>query len=378
MTTTDSSSVDQRLLATSLASFIQIGALLIITYWCFVIIAPFVTVVLWALIMAVAIYPVHVNLAARLGGREKIAATILVLVSLAILAVPLFLLAESTVDIVRSATTQIEEGTAQVPPPSERVAKLPVIGPQIHAAWSAAANDLQSAVSQYRPQLQSAARWLLGAAGHTAVAALLFAVAIVVAGAFLTTASAGYAATCAITSKLVGAERGPAFADLAILTIRSVAKGVLGVAIIQTMLSAVGMLVAGVPAAGLWSAAVLVLALVQLPPMIVMGPVAIWYLSVADPLPALVFLVYAIFVSFSDTFLKPLLLGRGVEVPMLVILIGAIGGAIAKGFLGLFVGAVILALGYELVKLWMVPQREEPDADDTAIVADAIAEPPRE
>ena len=131
----------------------------------------------------------------------------------------------------------------------------------------------------------------------------------------------------------------------------------LGIAFIQAVLAAVGLLVAGVPAAGLWAGLVLALAIVQLPPLIVLGPIAIWYFSVAEPLPAIVFLVYATVVSISDTFLKPLLLGRGVDIPMLVILIGAIGGAIAEGIIGLFTGAVILAVGYEILSAWIAPDK---------------------
>ena len=116
-------------------------------------------------------------------------------------------------------------------------------------------------------------------------------------------------------------------------------------------------------AAGLWAGAVLVLAIIQLPPLIVLGPIAIWFYSVAEPLPATVFLVYAIVVSFSDVFLKPLLLGRGVEIPMLVILIGAIGGAITYGILGLFEGAVVLALGYKIFMAWITPKDTQPDTD---------------
>ncbi len=214
--------------------------------------------------------------------------------------------------------------------------------------------------------MRAAAQQIVGFAGHTVGSAFLFAFSIIIAGVFLTTASGGHATARNIASNLVGMERGPAFTDLAILTIRSVAKGVLGVALIQTILAAIGLLAAGVPGAGVWAGLVLVLAIVQLPPLIVLGPIAIWYFSVAEPVPAIVFLVYASVVSVSDTFLKPLLLGRGVEVPMLVILIGAIGGAIAKGIIGLFVGAVILALGYELVKLWMAPDEPKLDMAESA------------
>jgi predicted PurR-regulated permease PerM len=109
----------------------------------------------------------------------------------------------------------------------------------------------------------------------------------------------------------------------------------------------------GVPAAGLWAGAILILAIVQLPPLIVLAPIAIWVFSVAEPVPATIFAVYAFIVSISDSFLKPMFLGRGMEIPMLVILLGAIGGAILLGIIGLFLGAVLLALGYEILRSWM-------------------------
>ena len=153
--------------------------------------------------------------------------------------------------------------------------------------------------------------------------------------------------------------------DMSILTIRSVVKGVLGVAVIQTILGAIGLVAIGVPAPGLWAGAILVLAIIQLPPIIILGPIAVWVFSVAEPVPATIFLVYSMIVSVSDAFLKPMLLGRGVATPMLVILIGAIGGAMTIGIIGLFLGAVVLALGYELLTAWMAPD------ESTAAAADA-------
>jgi len=364
MTKEKNSSVDQSFLVNAMASFVQIGAVLIIVYWCFTIVSPFVPVFLWGLIMGVALYPVHIALSARLGGREKWSATILVLVGLTILVVPALILAESTVGALQSVAAHIEDGTAEFPPPADNVANWPIIGDRVYEGWSAASANIESTINKFRPQLRAAGRQTLSLAGHMVGSAFLFAFSIILAGVFLTTASRGYAATRNIASNLVGAERGPAFTDLAILTIRSVAKGVLGVALIQAILAAVGLLIAGVPGAGVWAGLVLILAIVQLPPLIVLGPIAIWYFSVAEPVPALIFLVYAAIVSVSDTFLKPLLLGRGVEVPMLVILVGAIGGAIAKGIIGLFVGAVILALGYELLKLWMTSGDPEFDIEE--------------
>jgi len=354
MTSADSSSVDQKFLSNAMASFIQIGALLIMLYWCYTIISPFVDIVLWALIISVALYPAHVGLSARLGGRGKLSATLLVLIGIAVVAVPSWLLADSTIGGLQEIAAELEDGTARLPPPDPSVADWPVIGERVHEAWSAAASNLEATLNQFRPQLEAAGRQALTAAGGTVGSIFKLVFSIIIAGAFLTAASGGYTAARNIASSLVG-QRGPQLTDLSILTIRSVAKGVLGIAFVQAILAAAGLLVAGVPGAGLWAGLVLMLAIVQLPPLIVLGPIAIWYFSVAETVPAILFLVYAGIVSISDTFLKPLLLGRGLEVPMLVILIGAIGGVITRGFIGLFEGAVILAVGYELFTAWMAP-----------------------
>jgi predicted PurR-regulated permease PerM len=234
----------------------------------------------------------------------------------------------------------------------------------VHQVWNAAATNLEATLNKFAPQLRSAGENALAFAGHTVGSAFQFVFSVIIAGVLLMSASGGYTASRNILSSLVGEERGPAFTDMSILTIRSVVKGVLGVALIQAILSAVGLLVAGVPAAGLWAGLVLVLAIIQLPPLIVLGPIAIWYFSTAEPLPATIFLVFSIIVSISDAFLKPLLLGRGVEVPMLVILIGAIGGAITHGIIGLFIGAVILALGYEILTKWMAPDEAHGELAD--------------
>jgi predicted PurR-regulated permease PerM len=204
---------------------------------------------------------------------------------------------------------------------------------------------------------------LLKSVAGTAKGLLAFAASIIIAGVFLLMADSSYSAFRRIGRRL-GGDRGADFTDLSVATVRSVAKGVLGVALIQTLLAAIGLLVMGVPGAGIWASIVLLLAIMQLPPILVLGPVAFWVFSVAAPVPATIFLVYCMLVSFSDGLLKPLLLGRGVDVPMLVILLGAIGGMISAGIIGLFIGAVILALGYQLFQAW-VSEGEEPLEPET-------------
>jgi len=358
MTSADSSRVDRQFLANAMASFIQIGAVLLLLVWCFNIVRPFVGIVAWGLIIAVALYPLHQSLAERLKGSEKLSATIVTLAGLAIIVVPSWLLADSTIGGIKQVATQLHAGSVRIPPPRDNVAEWPVIGERVHAAWSSAATNLEATVNEYEPQLRALGQKVVGMVTGSVVGVLQFVFSMIIAGALLTQARGGHEATLKIARSLAGNENGDKLTNMSILTIRSVVKGVLGVAVIQAILSAIGLVAIGVPAAGLWAGVVLVLAIVQLPPLLVLGPIAVWVFSVAEPLPATVFLVYSFIVSVSDAFLKPMLLGRGIDTPTLVILIGAIGGAIFEGIIGLFVGAVVLSLGYELLTKWMAPDAE--------------------
>jgi predicted PurR-regulated permease PerM len=304
------------------------------------------------LIIAVALYPLHSSLAAKIGDREKTSATLFVLLGLAILLVPAYIFTESSVTALRSVGEQLNSGSVSISPPNESVAEWPLIGETVYEIWSGAADNLEETLNRFQDELRALGRQVVRFAGSTAIGILQFVASIIIAGVFLVSAEGGRRTALKFSSSLVGGS-GEALTDLAIATIRNVAKGVLGVAIIQALLSAIGLVLIGVPAAGIWTFAVLMLAIMQLPPIFVLGPIAIWVFSVADPIPATIFLVYALIVSASDGFLKPLFLGRGMEIPMLVILLGAIGGMIMSGIVGLFIGAVVLALGYQILMAWM-------------------------
>lgn len=364
MPSADHSSVDPKFLANAMASFLQIGAVLVLLYWCFQIMAPFLNLIVWAAIISVAAYPTYTGLADKMG-RPKTAAAILVLIGLAIILVPAWMLTDSTLESIHYVSAELEDGTATIPPPNPDVADWPLIGERVYAVWSAGATNLESTLNQFQPQLQALSQQAIGFASHTVGTIFLFVFAVIIAGAFW--GSAGRAKTGAtnFATSLIGTERGPALTQLSLDTIRSVAKGVLGVAFIQAIFAAIGFMVAGVPAAGILSGVVLVLAIVQLPVLLITLPVIVWYYSVADPVAATVFAVYMVVVSASDMALKPMMLGRDVETPMLVILIGAIGGAITQGIVGLFIGAVVLALGYEILVAWMAPKEvlEEREQD---------------
>ncbi len=352
MTTENTAAADRNFQKNAMASFIRIGALLVLIIFCFQIVSPFVGLVAWAMIIAVAIYPAHVLLAAKLGGREKTSATIFVLIGMAIVILPTYMTAESSVAALSTVAGNLKAGTVSIAQPDESVAQWPLIGKKVYAGWSDAATNLEGTLQKFQPQLSAFSEALLRFAGSLLLGVLGFVVSIIIAGVFLVSADGGYRTALALSSSLLG-EGGKALIDLAVATVRSVAKGVLGVAIIQAILAAIGLILIGVPAPGIWAGIVLVLAIVQLPPLIVLGPIAVWVFSTAEPTPATIFAVYAFVVSISDSFLKPMFLGRGMEIPMLVILLGAIGGALLSGIIGLFVGAVVLAIGYEILQAWM-------------------------
>jgi len=219
--------------------------------------------------------------------------------------------------------------------------------------WAGASENLEATLGQFGPQVRSLILVFLSMLTGFGQALLVAMVAIVIAGVMLMHAEGGGEMARAVGRRLGGVQ-GEATVDLAIQTIRSVAYGVLGVAVVQAVLAAIGLSLADVPAAGLWAGLVLVLAVAQLPPLVILGPAIIYVVATSDStLTQVLFTVWSIIVSFSDIFLKPMFLGRGLDIPMPVILIGAIGGMLRAGIIGLFVGAVVMAIGYKMFTAWM-------------------------
>jgi predicted PurR-regulated permease PerM len=257
----------------------------------------------------------------------------------------------------------VDEGTLEGPPPPQGVAHWPLIGEPLAEFWGLASDNLEEAMDQVRPQLRATVKWLLSAVAGAGIALLQFVAAIIIAGVLLAHGDGGKRTARAIAARLAD-EHGVEFAELASATVRSVARGILGVAFIQAILAGLGFLVAGVPGAGLWALLCLLLAVVQIGILPIVIPVLIYVFSTADTLTAVLLLIWSVMVGLLDNVLKPLLLGRGVNVPMAVIFVGAIGGFIASGIVGLFVGSVILVLGYQIFMAWVCgpaapPQRNK-------------------
>ena len=355
----------QEIVSIAIEIALKVFLLGVVLFWAFMILKPFIVLVIWAIIIAVSLAPFVDKLDRRSAlGRSKIIWSI-VLTAIFALAVPTYFLADSMISSSQELAQQLKEGTLVVPPPSEKVASWPLIGEKVHALWSEASTNLEETLRHYQPQLKEYAGKILSGLGGALGAVFQFIIALIIAAVFLSNSQGGVEVYRAIARRLVG-EKGADWAQLSALTVRSVVQGILGIALIQSALSLVGLVIIDVPFAPLWAFVVLFLAIIQLPPILILGPIAAYVFSYADTTPAVIFAIYATIVSMSDAFLKPLLLGRGVDIPMLVILLGAIGGMIMSGVIGLFVGAVVLALSYKLFITWLEAEvKEELAATET-------------
>jgi len=355
-------------------AMIRLGLIALMAALCFRIFAPFLALMVWALILATILYPLHQHLARRLGGKQGRAATVIVVVGVLLIGVPLVMLGGSFVVHIEDLTEAYENQTLAVPQPEPRVADWPVVGKQVYAAWQAAATNLPAFVEANNATFKAVGRHLVSAAANTATNVLLFLGSLIVAGIMMAWGESGSAALRRILCRLSGPTKGQDLQKLSTMTVRSVAAGVIGVAFIQALLLGVGFKFAGVPGASMLALAAMIAGILQLPPLIISLPVVayLWVGGDGSTASNIVWSVYLVLAGMADNVLKPLLLGRGVEAPMPVILIGALGGMISAGLVGLFVGSVALALGYQLFMEWVgtagtddeaEPPQTEPDAN---------------
>lgn len=348
-----------------MTSFIQISAVVILVSYCINIVGPFVSLVVWGLVLAVAIHPLHTKLAAKLGGKEKLAATIMILIGVAIVVVPGWVMTKSVISSITAFAQEVRAGSLDIPPPGENVAGWPLIGENVHQIWTAASYNLEEALKSVEPTPRDVGEWLVRRVGSLLAGLAQISVSIIIAGIATLYAKSGYAASCTLASRISPA-RGQHLVDTSIATIRSVTNGVLGVAVIQAVLAGIGLTLMGVPHAGIITAIVLITSIVQIPALLIIVPIVFWVFSFAAPVPATIFAIYMMVVALSDNVLKPILLGRGVDLPAAIVLVGAIGGMIAYGVVGLFLGAVILGLGYTIITDWVQTGHGETSAADSA------------
>jgi len=349
------SELEQRVASCLMDVLIRAGLVLALVLLCYQILSPFVSLMVWALIMAVTMYPLHQYVATHIGDRQGVAATLLVLVAMALIVTPVAVLMNSLGESVQSLVQKVQAGQIAVPPPYPGVEDWPIIGKRIHAFWLNAYVDLPSAIAGMRPQIADLLKSILNAVAGIGGGLLMFIAAFGVAGIIMSYGRAGDRASRAIFDRICGRARGTEFIVLTTATVRAVAQGIIGVAFIQAIAIGLALLAAGVPWASALAAVMLVLGIAQIPAAIITLPAIIWIWTSSGhgTGAAIAYTVLLMVAGMVDNVLKPLMLGRGVDAPMPVILLGALGGMGTGGILGMFVGAVVLALGYQIFMHWV-------------------------
>jgi len=333
-------------------TILRIVVLFALIAWCIGIILPFLEPVIWGAIIAIALYPFFAMVKRWMGNRNTLAGVLLTSLILVILLLPTALLIRSLVEGMQSLAIQFRNQTLVIPPPDPSVAGWPLIGKPISEIWSLASQSLESAITTHRELLSKLGISILGPLGGFGKSLIMFLASVIIAGVFLVKADASSDFVRKLARRLVG-ERSDEMIPVTGAVIKNVAKSILGVAFFQFLTAGTVFLLAHVPFAGLWAIVVLILAILQLPTVIVILPVIIYLFSVKALIPAILWTVALLAIGFSDNVLKPLLMGKGSTVPMLVIFLGAIGGFMFSGLLGLFTGAIVLSVGYNLMVHWI-------------------------
>lgn len=288
------------------------------------------------------------------------AATIIAVIGILVLVVPLYFITTNVAVSLGSFIAKLTAGEFTIPAPKARIHEIPLIGEKLYDYWMLASSNLVAFIERLKPLILEVLPTMASSAAGVVGAVLQFVLAIIIAVVMLVNSEGAKNSLIAVFETIIG-QNAESFVTLSQGTIKSVVNGVLGIAIIQTVFLALGMYVMGIPAAGVWTILVLFLAITQLPPTLIMLPIIIYALGNYDTLPAVIFTIWSVVGSLLDSILKPVFLGRGVEVPMMVILLGAIGGMIAFGIIGLFVGAVVLAISYKIALA--MAQRNHEDAN---------------
>ncbi len=318
------------------------------------VLAPFFGAFLWAVILAVSSWPLFLRLSDWLGGRSGLSAFLISLLFSLILLVPFIAVTVSASEQVPQAVQFVRKVYVEgFPPPPVSVASWPLIGQKLYASWIEVAAEGSEALVRFRPQIEAAIRWVVSRAGSLGLSILEFALAIIVAGILLANAEAAMAWLRAILERIVGV-RGIEALGVAERTIRSVTNGVVGTALVQGGLATVGYAIVGLPGTAVLGFLSFLLAMMQISPAPIWIPAVIW-LAVTGQTGWAIFLgVWGMFpVNTIDNFLRPYLIGKGTSLPLVLIFAGVLGGLLAWGFIGIFVGAVLLAVIYDLSKAWV-------------------------
>ena len=331
---------------------LQLGIVFLVLAFCAKLLSPFVMPILWAIIFAIILYPIFNFLQKKLKGRKSLASFLIISIILVILFVPAFYFFSAVTSNILDLKTQIETNTLKIHAPTQNIKDWPIIGNKLYDFLYATSTNLKQAMIDYREPIVEISKKIAGSIVSSAVGFLQIILSIIIAGVFLVSSSAQKLATNFIMR--IAGNRGEEILNISTSTVQQVVKGILGVAVIQTIIQAIGLFLCGVPFAGILTLVCLMLSIIQIGPILVNIGVIVYLFSTGDSNTAAIFWTVYFFLSgLSDNVLKPILLGKGAVVPMLVIFLGVIGGFIMSGFIGMFVGAIIFSIGYKLFDAWM-------------------------
>lgn len=330
---------------------IRLVCLGLIAYWAFILIRPFLTILIWSTIIAVALYPIFEWLSTKFFGYRALAAVVITLCSLLVMLGPATWLGVSLADSARMLSARLSDGSIAIPAPPDAVKNWPLIGNKTYDTWQLASTNLRDMLVQAAPQLKPLGAGVLAAAGSVGINLLKFLVATIISG-FLFIPGPRLVHSVKNLFQHLAAKRGEMFVDVTGATIRNISRGVIGIAVVQALLAGVGLILGGVPGAGLISFVVLLLGIIQIGPGIILIPVVVWSWFEMDGGMAALFSVYMILVGLLDNILRPLVMAKGLSTPMPVILVGVFGGTLAHGMIGLFVGPIVLSIAWQLLALW--------------------------
>ncbi|MFD1327691.1 AI-2E family transporter [Mycoplana ramosa] len=343
---------DQTTIERRVTDYVRLGVVALFAYWSFTLVAPFIVIVIWAGILTVALYPGYQALRVALGGSKRLAAAVITLLSLGVIIGPLAAIALNFVDATHWLMTKLEVGSLQIPTPSEGIKQWPVVGQRVFEAWRLASENLADTLTRLQPLLLDLGGEVLTKAARIGFGLLSFIASVVIAG-FLFGHGPQLATGINRLADRIAGDRGVGFVRLAAATIHNVARGVIGVAIFQSVLVGLILYVFALPLSGGLTFVVLILCIVQIGPAPVLLPVIIWAWMTQDLVYALSLTALLVPVAVIDNVLKPILVSRGLSTPMLVILMGVIGGTLSYGLIGLFLGPIVLSVFYDLLVAWL-------------------------
>lgn len=328
-----------------------IGILIAASVW---ILRPFMTSIVWATIIVVATWPILRKLERRFSGRRGLAVAVMTAALLLIVFIPLTLAVLTIFGNAEDIAARIRSlAVLAMSPPPEWLERIPLVGGKLSARWQefvALSPDERAAMAA--PYARKALQWFLAQAGSVAAMMLQFLLTVIISAVMYAGGEKGAAGVLAFARRLAG-QRGEEVTILAEKAVRSVALGIVLTALIQTAIAGAGLVISGVPAALLLTAVVFMLCLAQIGPVLVLVPSVIWLYWKGDPLWGTVLLIFSIVAVTIDNVIRPILIKKGADLPLIMVFAGVIGGLIAFGVIGLFIGPVLLAVTYTLLKAWV-------------------------